>query len=102
MDLYEKALSVQRAADWAREFNLTRGALSIAKKQKRLSPVLAGNFAIKLGEPPEHWIAIAAIEAEKESPLLRRLLDCQENWRKRWQKDNRKPDSFGFFYAYAI
>ena len=83
MDLFEKALTVQRAADWAREFNLTRGALSIAKKQRRLSPVLAGNFAIKLGENPEHWIAVAALEAEPESTLLQRLRDCQVNWRKR-------------------
>lgn len=83
MDLYEKALSVQRAAAWARTFNLTPSALSIAKRQKRLSPVLAGNLAMELGEDPEHWIAIAAIEAEKESPLLQRLRKSQESWRKR-------------------
>ena len=83
MELFEKALTIQRAADWAREFNLTRGALSIAKKQRRLSPVLAGNFAIKLGENPEHWIAVAALEAEPDSTLLQRLKDCQKNWRKR-------------------
>jgi len=83
MDLFEKALSMQRAAAWAREFNLTPAALSVAKKQKRLSPVLAGNFAIKLGENPEHWIAVAALEAEPQSTLLQRLKDCQNNWRKR-------------------
>ncbi len=82
MELFEKALTVQRAADWAREFNLTRGALSIAKKQRRLSPVLAGNFAIKLGEDPEHWVAIAALEAEPESTLLQRLKKSQAHWRK--------------------
>lgn len=82
MDLFEKALSVQRAADWAREFNLTRGALSIAKQKGRLSPVLAGNLAIKLGESPEHWIAVAALEAEPESTLLQRLKNCQELRRK--------------------
>ena len=90
MDLFEKALSVQRAADWAREFNLTRGALSIAKKQRRLSPVLAGNFAMKLGENPEHWIAVAALEAEPETPLLQRLRTSQPSWRKRCPKNNRR------------
>lgn len=83
MDLFEKALTVQRAADWAKEFNLTRGALSIAKTKRRLSPVLAGNFAMKLGENPEHWIAVAALEAEPESTLLQRLKNSQANWRKR-------------------
>ena len=83
MDLFEKALDVQRAAEWARKFNLTPAALSIAKKQGRLSPVLAGNLAIELGEDPEHWVAVAALEAEKESPLLKRLQKSQASWRRR-------------------
>lgn len=73
MDLFEKALTKQHAAAWAREFNMTPAAISIAKRQRRLSPVLAGNLAIKLGENPEHWMAIAAMEAEPESPLLNQL-----------------------------
>jgi hypothetical protein len=82
MELFEKALTVKRAAAWAKDLNLTPAAFSMAKKQKRLSPVLAGNFAIELGESPEHWIAVAAMEAEKESPLLTRLRNCQELRRK--------------------
>jgi len=83
MDLFEKALQVQHAAAWARDMNITRAALSMAKRNKRLSPVLAGNFAMKLGENPEHWIAVAALEAEPESELLTRLLANANNWRKR-------------------
>lgn len=83
MDLFDKALTIQHAAAWAREFNVTRAALSIAKKQRRLSPVLAGNIAMKLGENPEHWIAVAALEAEPESELLTRLLADANKWRKR-------------------
>lgn len=83
MDLFSKALTVQHAAAWAREFNLTRAALSIAKKQGRLSPVLAGNLAIKLGEDPEYWVAVAALEAEPESELLARLKAGANRWRKR-------------------
>ena len=83
MDLFERALKIQHAAAWAREFNMTRAALSVAKRQKRLSPVLAGNFAMKLGENPEHWIAVAALEAEPESELLTRLLADANSWRKR-------------------
>ena len=82
MGLYEKALSIQHAAAWAREFNLTPAALSLAKKAGRLSPALAGNFAIELGEDAEHWIAVAAIEAEKKSPLLERLKRSQALRRK--------------------
>lgn len=82
MELFARALAVQNAAAWANEFNLTRGALSIAKKKGRLSPALAGNFAIELGEDAEHWIAIAAIEAEGDSPLLERLRRSQALRRK--------------------
>lgn len=78
MQLLEKALNVMPAAGWANELNITRQTFSMAKKAKRLSPALAGNLAIELGEDPEHWIAVAAIEAEKKSPLLERLKKSQE------------------------
>lgn len=83
MDLYAKALEKQRAAAWARDMNITPSALSIAKRQRRLSPVLAGNIAMKLGEDPEHWIAVAALEAEPDSELLARLKKAANSWRKR-------------------
>jgi len=82
MQLLSKALEVKRATDWAFDLNLSNGTFSQAKKRGRLSPVLAGNLAIELGESPEHWIAVAAMEAEKESPLLTRLKNCQELRRK--------------------
>ncbi|MDR3451921.1 MAG: hypothetical protein P4L96_03835 [Rhodoferax sp.] len=83
MELFEKALEVQHAAAWARDMNITRATFSMAKRQKRLSPVLAGNIAMKLGENPEHWIAVAALEAEPESELLARLKKSTSSWRKR-------------------
>lgn len=82
MELFAKALERQNAAAWARTFNITPSAFSQAKKQGRLSPVLAGNFAIELGEDPEHWIAIAALEAEKDSELLARLTKRAKQWRR--------------------
>lgn len=82
MDLFDKALSQKHAAAWARELNITRSAFSMAKKQGRLSPVLAGNFAIELGEDPEYWIAVAALEAEKDSELLARLKSRVKSWRR--------------------
>ncbi len=83
MDLFSKALEKQHASAWARELNLTPAALSVAKRQKRLSPVLAGNLAMKLGENPQEWIAVAALEAEPDSVLLQQLKNCQSKWRKR-------------------
>ena len=83
MQLLSKALSVQRAADWVNEMNLSKSAFSMAQKRGRLSPVIAGNLAIKLGENPEHWIAVAALEAEPESELLERLKQTANSWRKR-------------------
>ncbi|MGN8005762.1 hypothetical protein ACTJKQ_21460 [Acidovorax sp. 22279] len=82
MELFSKALEIKHASAWAREFNITPEAFSMAKKQGRLSPVLAGNIAIELGEDPEHWIAVAAIEATKDSELLARLKSRVKSWRR--------------------
>lgn len=80
IELLDKALHIKRASDWAKAFNIDRSTLSQAKKVGRLSPVLAGNLAIELGENAEHWMAIAAMEAEKDSPLLERLKRSSQQW----------------------
>lgn len=82
-ELLSKALEMKRATQWASDLNLTRQTIANAKRKGRLSPTLAGNIAMNLGENPEHWIAVAALEAEPESTLLQRLKKSQENWRKR-------------------
>lgn len=66
MQLLHKALA-ERAlteADWCRELGISRTSLSVAKTRGRLSPVVAGNLARLLGEDMEHWIAVAALEAQ--------------------------------------
>ncbi len=83
MQLLDKALSFKKAARWCEELDIDSSVISQARKRGNLSPALAGNFAIELGEEPEHWIAIAAIEAERDSPLLARLRKSQATWRKR-------------------
>lgn len=83
LELLNKALEVKRAAQWCKDLNLDLSTLSTAKKRGRLSPVLAGNLAMKLGENPEHWIAIAALEAEPDSELLASLRKNASLWRKR-------------------
>ena len=86
IELLNKALERQHASAWARTFNIDRSTFSQAKKQGRLSPLLAGNIAMELGEDPEHWIAIAALEqAEtgKDQDLLARFKARAKSWRKR-------------------
>jgi len=83
LELLDKALSVKRAAQWCIDLNLDPSTMSQAKKRGRLSPSLAGTLAIELGADPMQWIAIAAIETEKENVLLPRLKETANSWRKR-------------------
>jgi len=77
MQLLERALATKKQARWAEELNVSDATLSVAKKRRRLSPTIAGEIAVKLGEDPRDWITIAALEAEPDTPgkqhLLRRL-----------------------------
>lgn len=75
IELLQRALEKKSASDWSRDYNITPGTFTNAKKIGRLSPMLAGNIAIDLGESPDHWMAVAAMEAERESPLRDRLRD---------------------------
>jgi len=77
MDLFSKALKIQPSAKmWCDELGLSRNTLATAKIRGRLSPAIAGGIAMKLGENPIQWIAIAALEAEPESSYKKRLMDC--------------------------
>ncbi len=67
MSLLDKALEYETLPFWHRELKLHRATLSAARKAKRLSPVLAGAMAAKLGEDPFYWTAIAVAEGERES-----------------------------------
>jgi len=75
--LLERALQVAPAPVWTKKLNLSQDAISVAKHHERLSPVLAGGLALELGEDPEHWIAVAALENTRPSKsrdeLMRRL-----------------------------
>lgn len=83
MELLDKALAVEPSAKaWCDKLGLSRNTLAVGKVRGRLSPAIAGGLAMELGEDPQHWIAIAALEAEPESTLLQRLKRSQEKWRK--------------------
>lgn len=77
MNLLDAALAQKPAARWTEELRLSRGALSAAKVRGHLSPAIAGALADKLGDDPQKWIVIAALESEKDSAckdtMLRRF-----------------------------
>jgi hypothetical protein len=77
LQLLEKALEINPSPKhWCDVMKLNRTALNVARNRGRLSPAIAGSLAIKLGENPTQWIAIAALEAEPESSNKKRLMDC--------------------------
>lgn len=78
LSLLEKALEKKTAAAWCNRLNITKGTISHAKKRGRLSPTLAGNFAIEIGADPVYWTAVAAAEAEPPGPLRDRLEESLE------------------------
>ena len=80
IELLNLALEKQTLSAWARKFNVVPSTFTNAKRAGRLSPALAGNLAIELGESPERWIAIAALEGEKDSPLLEALKSGPKAW----------------------
>lgn len=73
IDLLNRALERKTAAAWCRSLNITKGAISKAKDRGRLSPTLAGVFAMEIGADPIYWAAVAAAEAEPAGPLRERL-----------------------------
>lgn len=99
MDLLSKALALNPSAyAWCKDLGLSKSTLAVAKHRGRLAPAVAGGIAMKLGVDVEHWIAVAALEAEPESTLLQRLKENQGHWRKRLLSRNRlRPGLPGFF-----
>lgn len=72
-ELLTAALDRHNAAFWAREMGVKPNTFAMAKKRGRLSPTMAGALARFIGEPVEHWISVAALEAEPESQEKTRL-----------------------------
>ncbi len=78
LELLDQALAKKKQARWVEQLNVSRATFSQAKKRGRLSPTLAGNLAIGLGADAVYWTAIAAAEAEPESPLKDVLIKTLE------------------------
>ncbi|WP_234971089.1 hypothetical protein [Lampropedia hyalina] len=59
---------------------LSGNVLYTARLRGRLSPILAGAIAEKLGEDVQHWITVAVLETEKESGALDHLKKTADRW----------------------
>lgn len=73
MKLLNKALESKTAADWTRELGLSWTALNKSKLRGHLSPAIAGAIAEKLGLDAIKWIAVAALESERDSTCAARM-----------------------------
>lgn len=84
IDLLQRALEIKTVSDWARTFNIVPSTITNARRQGRLSPALAGNLAMELGEDVTTWMLAANLENEREALLMDRLRNAVPEWRKRW------------------
>lgn len=82
IDLLNKALEIKTASEWARLFNIVPSAITNARRAGRVSPALAGNLAIELGEDAERWMLAAQLESRQEIQLMDRLRERKPEWRK--------------------
>lgn len=73
MKLLEKAIKMQSIPMWTNELGLSRDTLAAAKNRGHLSPAIAGAIAEKLGLNAINWIAVAALESERDSACAARM-----------------------------
>ena len=90
ISLLEKALEMRKAAQWSERFNITRATITMAKKKGRLSPTLAGAFAREIGADPVYWTAVAAYEAEPETPLKHLIAPYIERQKSKVSRHDRR------------
>lgn len=83
MDLLARALEGQSNTSLAAQLNLGFNVFSKARERQHLSPIQAAGIAAFLGEDVKHWIAIAALEAERPSPVRDALLRSVRRERRR-------------------
>ncbi|MBT2327042.1 hypothetical protein J7E62_32685 [Variovorax paradoxus] len=74
MDLLELALENGNLHALSLALGLHAEALRTARSRGRLSPVLAGCLALELQQDPATWMAIAALEIERERAPKTKLL----------------------------
>ena len=79
MDLLDRALNTHTIPYWTEKLDLSRNALYTSKMRGHLSPAIAGCLAEALEEDVQNWIAIAALESERDSACKQHLLKRMGN-----------------------
>lgn len=64
----------RKPAQWARDMNIDPSTLAQAKRRKHVSPEITGFIAEALGLDTDKWVAVAGLEATKDSPIKAKLL----------------------------
>ena len=82
MQLLQRALEQYTAAELARRIGVARQIFTDSKARGNLSPAVAGAVADELGEDSMGWVAVAALEAERDSPCKARLVCAAQKWRR--------------------
>lgn len=88
-ELLEKALQQQAMPYWTERLELARTTLHTAKVRGHLSPAIAGALAEELGENPDEWIVIAALESDKDSACKSRMIARIGS---RWGQNKKPPE----------
>ena len=98
MQLLQRALEQYTAAELARRIGVARQTFTNAKATGNLSPAVAGAVADELGEDSMGWVAVAALEAERDSPCKARLINEAQKWL-RLSDSTRQPRAPSLFEA---
>jgi hypothetical protein len=85
MTLLDKALALNPAPYWHEKLGLNRNALHNARMRGHISPAIAGALAEELGEEPQKWIVVAALESERDSTCKELMVKRFSNWKKQKQ-----------------
>ena len=98
MQLLQRALELHTASELARRIGVARQTFTNAKAVGNLSPAVAGAVADELGEDTMGWVAIAALEAERDSACKARVVRAAQKWR-RLSDSTRQPRAPSLFEA---
>ena len=84
LELLAQALAEQTNTLLAAKLHIDLSLFSQTRNRGRLSPILAGRVAGLMGENVTHWIAVAALEAARPSPVrdaqLRSIRRTHRSW----------------------
>ena len=99
MQLLQRALEKHTAAELARRIGVDRQIFTNAKTRGNLSPAVAGALADEMGEDSMGWVAVAALEAERDSPCKSRAIRAAEKWRRLSNANDKPPPQMPLFQA---